>query len=216
MNQVYIPEGYRPILDEYDTQRAIAYIKQTFQAEFSEALNLKRVSAPLFVTEESGLNDNLSGIERAVDFDIPAAGRQEAKMKKALTIMTLSALATILSAAPENPVTNLFEKDITFSINFDDGTTNADMANGKGEPAKVKKPAKFIEKGLFGKGLADGWINYDAKQNIDLTVPGTLIYWVAPTWDSKKPANGKEPGFTAVQIRGKSKEYNYTMILHYF
>ena len=97
-------------------------------------------------------------------------------------------------------------------MNFNDGTLNADMANGKGEPAKVKKPAKFIEKGLFGKGLADGWINYDAKQNIDLTVPGTLIYWVAPTWDSKKPANGKEPGFTALQIRGKSKEYNYTMI----
>ena len=75
MNQVYIPEGYRPILDEYDTQRAIAYIKQTFQEEFSSALNLKRVSAPLFVTEDSGLNDNLNGFERPVGFDIPAVGR---------------------------------------------------------------------------------------------------------------------------------------------
>ncbi len=74
MNHVYIPEGYRPLLDAYDTQRAIAYIKQTFQEEFSSALNLKRVSAPLFVTEESGLNDNLNGVERAVSFDIPAVG----------------------------------------------------------------------------------------------------------------------------------------------
>ena len=73
-NRVIIPAGYRPLLDEYDTQRAIAFIKETFQEEFSEALNLKRVSAPLFVTEESGLNDNLNGYERPVTFDIPAVG----------------------------------------------------------------------------------------------------------------------------------------------
>ena len=74
MNKIYIPEGQRPILDAYDTQRAIAYIKRIFQDEFSHALNLKRVSAPLFVTESSGLNDNLSGKERPVGFDIPAVG----------------------------------------------------------------------------------------------------------------------------------------------
>jgi len=74
MNKIYIPEGYTPILDEYDTQRAIAYIKETFQEEFSNALNLKRVSAPLFVTQDSGLNDNLNGYERPVSFDVPAVG----------------------------------------------------------------------------------------------------------------------------------------------
>ena len=74
MNKIYIPEGYTPILDEYDTQRAIAYIKRNFQEEFAHALNLKRVSAPLFVTEGSGLNDNLSGVERPVSFDVPAVG----------------------------------------------------------------------------------------------------------------------------------------------
>ncbi len=74
MNKVIIPKGYKPLLDEYDTQRAIAYIKQTFQSELSSALNLKRVSAPLFVTEASGLNDNLSGTERPVSFDVPAIG----------------------------------------------------------------------------------------------------------------------------------------------
>ena len=74
MNKIYIPEHYAPVLDAYDTQRAIAYIKATFQDEFSSALNLKRVSAPLFVTEDSGLNDNLNGYERPVSFDVPAVG----------------------------------------------------------------------------------------------------------------------------------------------
>ena len=74
MNQIFIPQGYKPALDAYETQRAIAYIKQAFQEEFSNALNLKRVSAPLFVTDASGLNDNLNGYERAVSFDIPAVG----------------------------------------------------------------------------------------------------------------------------------------------
>ncbi len=74
MNKVFIPKDYRPALDEYNTQKAIAYIKRTFQEEFSEALNLKRVSAPLFVTEQSGLNDNLNGYERPVSFDVPAIG----------------------------------------------------------------------------------------------------------------------------------------------
>lgn len=74
MNKIIIPQGYHPILDAYDTQRAIAYIKETFQDEFASALNLKRVSAPLFVTEQSGLNDNLNGYERPVSFDVPAVG----------------------------------------------------------------------------------------------------------------------------------------------
>ena len=76
MQKTYIPEGYTSHLDEYDTQRAIAYIKRTFQEEFASALHLKRVSAPLFVTEASGLNDNLSGVERPVSFDVPAIGAE--------------------------------------------------------------------------------------------------------------------------------------------
>ena len=74
MKKSYIPEGYVPVLDAYDTQRAISFIKNTFQEEFSSLLNLKRGSAPLFVTEASGLNDNLSGVERPVSFDVPAIG----------------------------------------------------------------------------------------------------------------------------------------------
>ncbi len=75
MNKSFIPAGYVPPLDEYDMQRAIESVKSIFQKEFSDALNLKRVSAPLFVTESSGLNDNLNGYERPVSFDIPAVGK---------------------------------------------------------------------------------------------------------------------------------------------
>ena len=74
MNKVIIPKNYTPPLDVYDTQKAISFIKRTFQERLAAALNLRRVSAPLFVTEASGLNDNLSGKERPVTFDIPAVG----------------------------------------------------------------------------------------------------------------------------------------------
>jgi len=74
MNKVIIPDGYQPVLGSYDLQRAIALTKDIFQKEFTENLQLKRVSAPLFVKSSSGLNDDLSGKERAVTFDIPAIG----------------------------------------------------------------------------------------------------------------------------------------------
>ena len=74
MNKVILPEGYKPVLNSYDLQRAIALTKDIFQGEFTENLQLKRVSAPLFVRSSSGLNDDLSGKERAVAFDIPAIG----------------------------------------------------------------------------------------------------------------------------------------------
>lgn len=84
LNKIYIPENYKPSLDAYDTQRAIAFIKTTFEREFANALNLKRVSAPLFVTEDSGLNDNLNGVERPVSFDVPAIGGAEAQVVHSL------------------------------------------------------------------------------------------------------------------------------------
>jgi len=74
MNKVIIPDDYKPVLGSYDLQRAIAMTKEIFQGEFTQNLQLKRVSAPLFVASDSGLNDDLSGKERAVSFDIPAMG----------------------------------------------------------------------------------------------------------------------------------------------
>ena len=74
MSKLFIPENYVSTYDVYRTQKAISFIKRTFQDKLSASLNLKRVSAPLFVTESSGLNDNLNGTERPVSFDVPAVG----------------------------------------------------------------------------------------------------------------------------------------------
>ena len=72
---IKIPQGYKAPLSIYETQRAIEFVKKSFQDNLRSALNLKRVSAPLFVEELSGLNDNLNGTERPVSFDIPAVNR---------------------------------------------------------------------------------------------------------------------------------------------
>ncbi len=76
MSKTIIPEGYRAELDLYDTQTAIGSIKEIFIAHLSRALHLRRVTAPLFVDPNTGLNDDLNGIERPVAFDIPAAGAE--------------------------------------------------------------------------------------------------------------------------------------------
>lgn len=74
MSKTYIPEGYRAELDLYDTQTAIGSIKEIFVVHLCRALNLRRVTAPLFVDPKLGLNDDLNGVERPVSFDIPDAG----------------------------------------------------------------------------------------------------------------------------------------------
>lgn len=75
MNRVIIPHNYKEKLDIYQTQLAISRVKQVFQQKLAAALCLKRVTAPLFVLPETGLNDDLNGIERAVTFDIKATGK---------------------------------------------------------------------------------------------------------------------------------------------
>ena len=70
MSHFQVPEGYTPSLSLYETQVAIKTVKDFFQQTLSKKLQLQRVSAPLFVTPESGLNDNLNGYERPVTFTI--------------------------------------------------------------------------------------------------------------------------------------------------
>lgn len=72
MSNVFIPAAYTQKLSVYRTQRAIEFIKRSFQDNLCSALNLRRVSAPLFVRSDTGLNDDLNGTERAVSFDVPS------------------------------------------------------------------------------------------------------------------------------------------------
>ncbi len=83
-NHLQIPEHYHSELSLHDTQVAIKTVKDFFQKALSEQLNLQRVSAPLFVTPESGLNDNLNGIERPVRFGIKEQGEREVEIVQSL------------------------------------------------------------------------------------------------------------------------------------
>ncbi len=67
---LYIPEGYKSALTLRETQHAIKYIKDVFQQALSFALTLDRVTAPLLVRRDSGINDDLNGVERKVEFSI--------------------------------------------------------------------------------------------------------------------------------------------------
>lgn len=74
MSKLTIPKGYKSVLDLHDTQVAIGKIKRIFEENLSRALNLIRVSAPLFVFPETGLNDDLNGVERPVEFEVKETG----------------------------------------------------------------------------------------------------------------------------------------------
>ena len=79
-----LPEHYDPHLDVRKTQEAIKYIRDTFQKEFGREMNLERISAPLFVSKASGLNDNLNGVERPVHFDIHGIPNEEVEVVQSL------------------------------------------------------------------------------------------------------------------------------------
>lgn len=74
---LYVPEGYRSLLTMRQTQVAIKKVKDFFERDLAIQLNLTRVSAPVFVDSESGLNDTLNGHERPVSFDLLSGGEME-------------------------------------------------------------------------------------------------------------------------------------------
>ena len=84
MNTITIPATYHADLNLHDTQIAIKTVKDFFQQTLSQKLNLLRVSAPTFVAPESGLNDNLNGVERPVSFDIKAIEGSNAEIVHSL------------------------------------------------------------------------------------------------------------------------------------
>ena len=84
MSQIFIPEGYHSSLGVKETEKAIKRVKDFFQRELITQLNLSRVSAPLFVDPDSGLNDNLNGVERPVTFGIKEQGEKKAEIVHSL------------------------------------------------------------------------------------------------------------------------------------
>ncbi len=84
MERFRIPENYRSELGVKETQGAIKHLKDYFERQLSKQLNLTRVSAPLFVKPETGLNDNLNGVERPVKFGIKEQGDAEVEIVHSL------------------------------------------------------------------------------------------------------------------------------------
>ena len=91
---------YNSVLNLLDTEIAIKFIKDNFEKELAKALKLTRVSAPLFVLPETGLNDNLNGFERAVRFDVLTLGK-EVEIVQSLAKWKRNALPP--SATASNP-----------------------------------------------------------------------------------------------------------------
>ncbi len=100
MSKVTIPQSYRSTLNMYDTQTAIGLLKRTFEERLCLALNLKRVSAPLFVDPDTGLNDDLNGVERPVRFDLKETG-SDAVVVHSLAKWKRMALAAYVFSAGE-------------------------------------------------------------------------------------------------------------------
>lgn len=84
MSELIKPDHYKALLDLQQTEQAIKQIKDFFQANLSTALRLRRVTAPLFVLRGLGINDDLNGVERAVNFPIKALGDARAEVVHSL------------------------------------------------------------------------------------------------------------------------------------
>lgn len=87
------PNGYRPLMDQKHTEKAIKFVKDTFERELSGELYLSRVTSPLFVPQGSGLNDELNGTERPVSFKVPNLENQTLEIVHSLAKWKRMALA---------------------------------------------------------------------------------------------------------------------------
>ena len=100
MKQLFLPEDYTSVLDVWQTEHAIKFIKDTFQLALAAELKLRRITAPIVVPSGKGLNDNLSGTEQPVSFGARVLGGQRAEI--AGQMETLCSLAASYSAGYGN------------------------------------------------------------------------------------------------------------------
>lgn len=84
MYNLILPKNYNPRMSVRETEKAIKFVKDTFQRNFVRNFGFERVSAPLFVVSKSGVNDDLNGVERAVRFDILEQDGREAEIVHSL------------------------------------------------------------------------------------------------------------------------------------
>ena len=93
MGNLYIPKNYSPSLSVKETEMAIKFVKDVFQDYLSSALLLRRVTAPLFVLKGTGINDDLSGVEKKVTFPVNDLAGREAEVVNSLAKWKRMAIA---------------------------------------------------------------------------------------------------------------------------
>jgi aspartate--ammonia ligase len=106
-NRFRTPDSYRPVLSVRDTERAIQEIKEFFQVDLARALNLRRVTAPLFVESGTGINDDLNGIERPVTFTVKDLGDRQVEVVQSLAKWKRLALADLAIPPGEGIYTDM-------------------------------------------------------------------------------------------------------------
>jgi len=102
-----ISKNYRSILDVKETEKAIKLIKDFFQLNLAEALNLRRVTAPLFVKAGNGINDDLNGVERPISFNIKNMKNIKAEIVQSLAKWKRLALANLKISVDEGIYTDM-------------------------------------------------------------------------------------------------------------
>src|SRR6056297_3020483 len=93
--KLFIPENYKSILDVNQTEQAIKLVKDFFQLNLASELRLRRVTAPLFVRQGTGVNDDLNGVERPVAFPMKEMNDQVAEIVQSLAKWKRMALADL-------------------------------------------------------------------------------------------------------------------------
>ncbi len=150
---LYLPEGYKSPLTLRETQHAIKYIKDIFQQALSFALTLDRVSAPLIVKKGSGINDDLNGVERKVEFDIKEIDAQ-AEVVQSLAKWKRMALYRYGYSAGEGIYTDMNairrddDTDNTHSIFVDQWDWEKVIAKEQRNTEFLKETVKYIVKAV--------------------------------------------------------------------
>ncbi len=93
--KLFIPKNYQPLLDLKQTEKAIKLVKDSFQEDLSSELRLRRVTAPLFVMQGTGINDDLNGIERPVSFPVKELDDKKAEVVQSLAKWKRMSLADL-------------------------------------------------------------------------------------------------------------------------
>ncbi len=154
MSDCIYPAGYKPKLDLRQTQRAIKMVKDTFQVLLSHSLHLERVTAPVIVTAASGINDDLNGIERKVDFTIRNMDEAQAEVVQSLAKWKRTALYRYNFAAGEGIYTDMNalrrddQMDNTHSIFVDQWDWEAVITAEQRTTEHLKRTVRSIVKAI--------------------------------------------------------------------